>query len=61
MSMTNDAAAPGPATTAATAWHGLTPDAALSELGVDQGTRLTAAEVEARRATYGPNRFAEAA
>ncbi|HEU0244734.1 MAG TPA: HAD-IC family P-type ATPase [Candidatus Limnocylindrales bacterium] len=55
------ASAASAAAPAAQAWHGLTPEATLAAQAVDQGTGLTAAEVQARRATYGPNRFAEAA
>jgi P-type Ca2+ transporter type 2C len=39
----------------------MTPEEALAAQEVDQATGLSAAEVQARRATYGPNRFAEAA
>src|SRR3954452_3371055 len=59
MSMTKEAPAAAAAATPATAWHGLTPEAALAELKVNQAAGLSAAEVEARRATYGPNKFAE--
>jgi len=41
-------------------WYGLTPDEVASRLGVDPAAGLTSAEVEARRAKYGPNAFAEA-
>ena len=58
MTMTKEA--PVAAAAPATAWHGLTPEAALAELGVNQAVGLTGAEVEARRAKYGPNKFAEA-
>jgi P-type Ca2+ transporter type 2C len=57
MSMTKEA--PVAAAAPAIAWHGLTPEAALGELGVDQAVGLSAAEVEKRRATYGRNKFAE--
>jgi Ca2+-transporting ATPase len=55
--VTQQAAAPssGPA------WWALTPDDALKEQGVEQGAGLSAAEVDARRAKYGKNKFAEAA
>ena len=42
-------------------WHALTPDAALERQAVTTERGLTNAEAEARRAKYGPNRFAEAA
>ena len=42
-------------------WHALTPDAALERQAVTVDRGLTNAEAEARRAKYGPNRFAEAA
>ena len=42
------------------AWHGLTPEAALEAQSVDAATGLSTAEVEQRRAKYGPNKFAEA-
>src|SRR6478752_2668873 len=58
MTMTKEA--PLAAAAPATAWHGLSPEAALGELGVNQAVGLTGAEVEARRAKYGPNKFAEA-
>ena len=43
------------------AWHAISPDDALREQGVDPEQGLTAAEADARRAKYGPNKFAEAA
>jgi P-type Ca2+ transporter type 2C len=43
------------------AWHGLDPAAALERLGVSAEQGLTGAEADARRARYGPNKFAEAA
>ena len=46
---------------AGTAWHGLTTAAALERQGVTPAEGLTSAEAEARRARYGPNKFAEAA
>ncbi len=42
-------------------WYTLTPQAALERQGVAPEHGLTNAEAEARRAKYGPNRFAEAA
>ena len=42
-------------------WHALTPDAALERQAVTLEQGLTSAEADARRARYGPNRFAEAA
>jgi Ca2+-transporting ATPase len=42
------------------AWHGLTPEAALEAQSVDAAAGLSTAEAEQRRATYGPNKFAEA-
>ena len=48
------------ATEAATAWHALTPEAALQAQSVTPEAGLTTAEAERRRATYGPNKFAEA-
>jgi Ca2+-transporting ATPase len=56
--MTDSAAG---AVEAAVAWHGLTPAAALERQSVTQAEGLTSAEADARRARYGPNRFAEAA
>ncbi len=44
-----------------TTWHSLTPDEVLQRQGVDPAAGLSTAEAESRRATYGPNRFAEAA
>ena len=41
-------------------WHTLTADEASTELGVDPRSGLDAAEVERRRAEFGPNRLAEA-
>src|SRR6476659_3304882 len=40
-------------------WHALTPQAALERQGVTVEHGLTQAEADARRTTYGPNRFAE--
>jgi P-type Ca2+ transporter type 2C len=45
----------------AVAWHGLTADEACSQLGVEPGSGLDAAEVEKRRAEHGPNKLAEQA
>jgi Ca2+-transporting ATPase len=57
MSQQPDAIAPSPP---AEAWHALAPEAVLEKQSVDAGSGLSAAEVERRRATYGPNKFAEA-
>src|SRR5687767_12967124 len=54
--MTQSAAATDPEV----AWHGLTADAALERQGVAIDRGLSSAEVESRRARYGPNRFADA-
>ncbi|MET1232853.1 MAG: HAD-IC family P-type ATPase [Candidatus Limnocylindrales bacterium] len=43
-----------------TAWHALTPDGALQQLGVTVEAGLTSAEAETRRAKYGANAFATA-
>jgi Ca2+-transporting ATPase len=43
------------------AWHALATDEALRQQGVNVESGLTTAEVEQRRATFGPNKFAEAA
>jgi len=51
---------PGAGDGAPMAWHALDPDAALAAQGVSIDGGLTSAEVEARRATYGKNLFAEA-
>jgi Ca2+-transporting ATPase len=45
----------------AVAWHGLTANEACDRLEVDPRSGLDAAEVERRRARYGPNKLAEAA
>jgi Ca2+-transporting ATPase len=42
-----------------TAWHALSADEARSRHGVDPQSGLDAAEVEKRRAQYGPNKLAE--
>jgi Ca2+-transporting ATPase len=44
-----------------TTWHTLSVEEALGRQSVDAEKGLSTAEVEARRAKYGPNRFAEAA
>ena len=41
-------------------WHGLTAEAACERLGVDPRNGLDEAEVERRRAEFGPNKLAEA-
>ena len=41
-------------------WYALTPAEAADRLKVDPAIGLTSAEADARRATYGPNTFAEA-
>ncbi len=46
-------------TEAQTNWHALTPQAALERQGVAVERGLTQAEADARRAKYGPNKFAE--
>ena len=46
---------------AAGAWHAQTGEQVAGAFGVDPATGLTAAEVETRRAKYGPNKFAESA
>src|SRR5262245_57133383 len=55
-----NAAAAEPATQA-TEWHGLAPDEVSAQLGVDPKVGLDPAEVEQRRAQYGPNKLAEEA
>ena len=50
---------PAKAADAATAWHALSIEDALAAQKVDPAKGLSAAEVEARRAKYGANRFAE--
>ena len=50
----------GTATRRDSVWHGRTAEEAYSELGVDPAAGLDAAEVEQRRAQYGPNKLAEA-
>ena len=42
-----------------TLWHGLTAEAAATQLGVDPRTGLDPGEVERRRGQYGPNKLAE--
>ncbi|HEY6571489.1 MAG TPA: cation-transporting P-type ATPase, partial [Candidatus Limnocylindrales bacterium] len=51
--------APAQPADASTAWHALSIEDALAGQKVDPATGLSAAEVEARRAKYGANRFAE--
>jgi Ca2+-transporting ATPase len=58
MSMTEGATA---AATADQAWHAMTVAEALAAQGVTPEAGLTTAEAEARRARFGPNRFAEPA
>jgi P-type Ca2+ transporter type 2C len=53
-------AAPTGAADAATAWHALTGEETLSQLGVSVEAGLSAAEVQSRQAKYGKNRFADA-
>jgi Ca2+-transporting ATPase len=50
---------PGASQAPATAWHALTVEDAVTRQGVDAAGGLSAAEVAARRARYGSNRFAE--
>src|SRR6188768_1225710 len=54
--MTDQPSAP---TDGTVAWHALTPQAALERQGVTMEHGLTQAEVDARRAKYGANKFAE--
>jgi P-type Ca2+ transporter type 2C len=58
--MTEQAASAADSTDAARAWHGMTVEDALAAQGVDAANGLSDAEVEARRAKYGSNKFAEA-
>jgi P-type Ca2+ transporter type 2C len=51
---------PGSAGADATVWHGLTAEEACAKLGVDRREGLDAAEVEKRRAQFGPNKLVEA-
>jgi Ca2+-transporting ATPase len=60
MAETTTAAATGPAAPATTVWHNRTAEEACAELRVDPRNGLDAAEVERRRAQYGPNKLAEA-
>src|SRR6185503_10869840 len=55
--MTQEQAAKGAVPT----WHAMPIDEALRAQGVDVGGGLAAEEVESRRATFGANKFAEAA
>ena len=48
------------APSSAPVWHTLSVQDALKAQGVDEAVGLSAAEVEKRRAQYGPNKFAEA-
>jgi Ca2+-transporting ATPase len=50
---------PGLSQAPTTAWHALTVEEALAQQRVDPAVGLSSAEVQARRATYGPNKFAE--
>ena len=59
-SHTGTPAGPTPATPPSPAWHALSPDAALAAQQVTIDGGLTSAEADARRATVGPNTFAEA-
>ena len=54
--MTDQPSAPSDGTVT---WHALTPQAALERQGVTVEHGLTQAEADARRAKYGPNKFAE--
>ena len=49
-----------PAAAGSVKWHALTPGEALAQQSVDAAAGLTSAEVAKRRATFGPNKFAEA-
>ena len=49
-----------PASPDTTTWHSLSTEETLRRQGVDPAAGLTTAEAESRRATYGPNKFAEA-
>src|SRR4051794_10930201 len=55
------APAPAAPTADAPAWHAMTPAEVLERQGVTQDAGLSDAEVTARRAKYGSNKFAEAA
>ena len=57
--MTESVAGTAPEQTVA--WHSLTPAEALERQGVTVAQGLTTTEVDARRAKYGPNKFAEGA
>jgi magnesium-transporting ATPase (P-type) len=59
--VTQQMTAAGPRVAPDAAWHALTPAEALRQQGVDADDGLSAAEVSERRASFGPNRFAEAA
>ena len=43
------------------AWHALAPEAVLEALSVDAAAGLASGEVDRRRATFGANKFADAA
>ena len=45
----------------AVAWHRLTPEEACSQFGIDPASGLDSAEVQKRRAEFGPNKLAEQA
>jgi magnesium-transporting ATPase (P-type) len=49
-----------PAEADSTAWFALSPEDALKKQGVDQAQGLAAADVDSRRAKYGPNTFTAA-
>ena len=49
-----------PASPDTTTWHSLSTEETLRRQGVDPAAGLTTAEAESRRATYGPNKFADA-
>ena len=53
-------AANPPAEADSTAWFALSPEDALKKQGVDQAQGLAAADVDSRRAKYGPNKFTAA-
>jgi Ca2+-transporting ATPase len=42
------------------AWHAMTPEATLEALSVEAAVGLAPEEVDKRRSTYGPNKFADA-
>ena len=57
---TPPAAAGKPAASDSTAWFALSPEDARKKQGVDQDQGLSSAEVDSRRAEYGPNKFTAA-